>query len=242
VRGSHWGWHPLPQFLASRGYVVLEPEFRGSAGFGERHFRAGWQQWGRAMQDDLEDAVQWAVARGLVDPQRVCIAGGSYGGYAALMGLVRQAQTFRCAAAWVPLADPRWLLREGSPDDWSDEVRSELLPLLLADRQRDSALITQISPVEQAHRIRSPLFLAWGEEDERTPPEQVEALVRALRAHGHRPETVSYPGEGHQWLKTSTRTDFARRLESFLARSLAPAASGSPGASETAAGSSTPAR
>ena len=225
VRGGHWGWQPMPQFLASRGYVVLEPEFRGSTGYGDQHYRAGWKQWGRAMQDDLADAVQWASARGLVDPQRVCIAGASYGGYAALMGLVRQDEVFRCAAAWVPLTDPRWLLREGSPDDWSDDVRSFLLPTLLADRSRDDELLTQISPMAQVARIRRPVLLAWGEEDQRTPPEQATDLLKALRAAGREPEAVGYKGEGHSWLKTATHVDFARRLEAFLAKSLAPQAS-----------------
>lgn len=203
VRGSWWGWHSLPQFLASRGYVVLEPEFRGSSGSGDHHYRAGWRQWGRAMQDDLADAVQWAAAQKLVDRQRVCIAGASYGGYAALMGLVRQADVFRCAAAWVPLTDPRWLLREGSPDEGSDEVRSFLLPTLIADRSRDSELRTQISPLEQAARIRQPVLLAWSEEDTRTPPEQAKALLKALRSAGQDPEAVGYAGEGHTWLKTA---------------------------------------
>lgn len=219
-RGGHWGWQPMPQFLASRGYVVLEPEFRGSLGFGDKHHRAGWKQWGQAMQDDLADAVQWAASKGLVDTQRVCIAGASYGGYAVLMGLVRQSQTFRCGAAWVPLTDLRWLLREGSPDDWSDDVRSFLLPTLLADRMRDGEMLSQISPLEHAARIKSPLLLAWGEEDRRTPPEQAKAMVKALRVAGQEPETVGYEGEGHGWLKTATRVDFARRLDAFLAKSL----------------------
>jgi dipeptidyl aminopeptidase/acylaminoacyl peptidase len=229
VRGGRWGWSPMQQFLASRGYVVLEPEFRGSTGYGDKLYRAGWQQWGRAMQDDLADAVQWAVQRGLVDPGRVCIAGGSYGGYAALMGLVRQADVFRCAAAWVPLTDVRWLLREGSPDDWSDETRSALLPRLLADRLRDSALITQISPIEQVQHIQAPVLLAWGEEDTRTPPAQAQALHRALVAAGREPQAVGYKGEGHSWLQTATRVDFARRLEAFLAASLQPVAAGTTG-------------
>ncbi len=87
VRGTHWEWEPIAQFLASRGYVVIEPEFRGSSGYGWRLFRAGWKQWGLAMQDDIADATRWAAEQGWIDPKRVCIAGASYGGYATLMGL-----------------------------------------------------------------------------------------------------------------------------------------------------------
>ena len=101
VRGTHWQWEPEAQFLASRGYVVIEPEFRGSEGYGFKHFRAGWKQWGLAMQDDVADAVQWAVKQGWVDPKRVCIAGASYGGYATLMGLVRHHELYQCGINWV---------------------------------------------------------------------------------------------------------------------------------------------
>ncbi|MET0857993.1 MAG: alpha/beta fold hydrolase, partial [Telluria sp.] len=87
VRGAEWRWDPQAQFLASRGYAVLEPEFRGSTGFGGKHFRAGWKQWGLKMQDDIADGARWAIAEGIADPKRICIAGASYGGYATLMGL-----------------------------------------------------------------------------------------------------------------------------------------------------------
>lgn len=229
LRGGHWAWHAMPQFLASRGYVVLEPEFRGSRGYGLRHFQAGWRQWGRAMQDDLVDAVEWAAQRGLIDRQRVCIAGGSYGGYAALMGLVRQGDGFRCGVSWMPVADLMGHLREGSPDDWRDEVRSYTLPQLVGDRIRDAEMLREVSPLAQAQRIRAPLLLAWGEEDWRVSPDQAKDLLGALRDAGHQPESVSYKDEGHHWMKESTRLDFARRLEAFLARSLqTPAAAGQP--------------
>ncbi len=221
VRGSAWGWNPMSQFLASRGYVVLEPEFRGSTGFGRQHFRAGWRQWGQAMQNDLVDAVRWATAQGLVDPKRVCIAGGSYGGYATLMGLVNDPDVFRCGAAWVPVADLHWLLREGPPDAWDDESFALSLPRLVADREAETELIRRISPLEQVQRIRAPLLLAWGEEDERAPPAQTKALRDALVKAGRPPQAVGYEGEGHSWLKVATRVDFARRLEAFLQASLA---------------------
>lgn len=220
VRGGIWAWNAMPQFLASRGYVVIEPEFRGSAGYGAQLERAGDRQWGRAMQTDLADAVAWAVQRGLVDGKRVCIAGGSYGGYAALMGLATQGDIFRCGAAWAPVADLEWLLGSSDLDDFAGFGRTELLPLRIADRSTSGDAVRQISPLHQAERIHAPLLLAWGEKDSRTPPKQVEPLVSRLEALGRPPEVVIYPGEGHSWLKVETRLDFARRLEAFLARSL----------------------
>ena len=100
TRGSHWGWKSETQFLASRGYAVLEPEFRGSVGYGGAHFKAGWKQWGLAMQDDIADGARWALAQGYADPQRICIAGGSYGGYAVLMGLAKDPDLYKCGIDW----------------------------------------------------------------------------------------------------------------------------------------------
>ena len=111
LRGGHWAWSEIEQFLASRGYLVISPEFRGSTGYGAAHFTAGWKQWGRAMQDDVADAWQWAKSKGWAD--RACIAGASYGGYSALMGLVRDAELYRCGVAWLAVTD-MFLLLKGS--------------------------------------------------------------------------------------------------------------------------------
>lgn len=105
VRGGDWSWDADSQFLASRGYLVLEPEFRGSYGYGLAHFRAGFKQWGLKMQDDLADGARWAIARGLADPARICIAGSGYGGYAALMGLINDPQLYRCGVAAAGVTD-----------------------------------------------------------------------------------------------------------------------------------------
>ena len=105
VRGADWGCDPQAQFLASRGYAVLEPEYRGSTGFGSRHYHAGWKQWGLKMQDDIADGAKWAIAQGIVDPQRICIAGASYGGYATLMGLINDPELFKCGVDWVGVTD-----------------------------------------------------------------------------------------------------------------------------------------
>jgi dienelactone hydrolase len=221
VRGHHWRWDGLSQFLASRGWRVLAPEFRGSTGYGDTLHRAGWRQWGRAMQDDLADAVDWGVAQGLVDGRRVCIVGASYGGYAALMGVIRHPEHFRCAAAWVAVTEPRLLFEHRFDSDSTDEVRTVALPRRLADPEADAAMLRDISPVEQAGRIRAPLLLAWGEKDRRVPRVHGDRLQQALRAAGHRDhEVVFYEGEGHSWLRIDTFTDFALRLERLLAREL----------------------
>jgi dipeptidyl aminopeptidase/acylaminoacyl peptidase len=218
VRGGHWQFEPWAQFLASRGYLVVEPEYRGSTGFGADHFQAGWKQWGLAMQDDVTDATHWVAAQGWADPRRTCIAGASYGGYATLMGLVREPDLYRCGAAWVAVTDPRLRFKWSAQSDASTETREYSLPALMGSP--DSTDFAAVAPVEQAARIRAPLLLAFGGGDRRVPLEHGTRMREALRAAGREPEWVLYPEEGHQWQLTETKVDFARRLESFLARHL----------------------
>lgn len=222
VRGGHWEWQAFEQFLASRGYLVISPEFRGSDGYGDAHYRAGWKQWGQAMQDDVADALLWAQGQGWADKKRACIAGGSYGGYSALMGLVRHPELYRCGLAWVALTDPFLLLKDTwfVNDDVSGEFRRHAMPQLVGDVEMDADMLTAVSPVAQAKRIQAPLLLAFGEADRRVPIAHGERLRNALRDAGRPPEWVSYPNEGHSWRQVSTNVDFARRVESFLGRHL----------------------
>ncbi len=220
MRGSHWQWEAQAQFLASRGYLVIEPEFRGSTGFGDKHFRAGWKQWGLAMQDDVADAVLWAISKGWTDPKRVCIAGASYGGYATLMGLVRHPDLYRCGAAWVAVTDPRLLFGLDWINDLPEEYKKFGLPALLGDPVKDAQALKDIAPVEQAARIKVPVLLAYGTLDRRVPIDHGNRMRAAMRAAGQEPEWIAYEGEGHGWQRLENRVDFAKRLEAFLARNL----------------------
>jgi len=220
VRGRHWQWNADAQFLASRGYMVIEPEFRGSTGYGRRLFQAGWKQWGQAMQDDVADALAWAVKRGDADPARVCIAGASYGGYAALMGLVRHPELYRCGIAWVAVTDPRLLYEWRNDSDVSAETREFTLPVLVGDPIKDAAMLDAATPVLQAERVRAPLLLAFGGEDRRVPLIHGTRLRDALRAAGRDPLYVVYNDEGHGWLKLQNQIDFAGRVQEFLSEHL----------------------
>lgn len=221
VRQGGWRWEPMAQFLASRGYLVIEPEFRGSAGYGAAHERAGFRQYGQAMQDDVTDALLWAQAKGIAG-DKACIAGGSYGGYSTLMGLIRTPQHFRCGSAWFALADLMLYLEGGwfIQDDISDSGRRFALPERVGHPERDRAMLLAHSPVEQAQRIRTPLQLIWGRDDLRVPLAHGERLREAMRQAGLEPEWIVYDGEGHGLRKTDNRVDMALRLEAFLARHL----------------------
>jgi dipeptidyl aminopeptidase/acylaminoacyl peptidase len=220
VRGGRWGWNANAQFLASRGYVVVEPEFRGSNGYGMAHFRAGWKQWGQAMQDDVADATLWAVKQGLADRERICIAGASYGGYATLMGLVRHGELYRCGVAWVAVSDLRLMYRWRADSDSIEEWRRYSNPQLIGDPQADKAMLEANSPVLRAREIQRPLLLAMGGADRRVPLEHGEAMRAALVAAGRPPEWVVYADEGHGWNRFENRVDFMRRMEQFLATHL----------------------
>ncbi|MBB3220449.1 prolyl oligopeptidase family serine peptidase [Pseudoduganella umbonata] len=219
VRGTEWGWSADAQFLASRGYAVLEPEFRGSTGYGARHFTAGLKQWGLAMQDDVADGARWAIAQGIADPQRICIAGASYGGYATLMGLIRDPDLYRCGVAWAGVADLRlmygsWL--HGS--DFPKQYMRYGMPQLIGDLEKDAAQLTATSPVEQAARLRQPLLLAHGSADRRVPRAHGVRFRDAVAATNRQVEWVEYEDEGHGWTLPKNRFDFWTRVEKFLDR------------------------
>jgi dienelactone hydrolase len=219
ARGGHWRWDAELQFLASRGYAVLQPEFRGSTGFGRKHFEAGWKQWGQAMQNDLADAARWAIAQGIADPKRIAIAGASYGGYAALMGVIRDAELFRCAVSWVGPTDLE-LLHSARWSDISPEFKLHGFGRLVGDPATESAMLRNQSPLRQAEKVAAPVLLAYGGVDRRVPVEHGRRMRDALKAANKPHEYHEYPSEGHGWATLATRVDFWGRVEAFLGQHL----------------------
>ncbi len=218
VRGGRWAWTAESQFLASRGYLVLEPEFRGSTGYGQRLFRAGWKQWGLKMQDDIADATRWAVAQGLADPKRVCLAGGSYGGYATLMGLIRDPDLYRCGVALAAVTDIG-LLYDISWSDLPEVWRQYGMPALIGDRLKDAEQLAATSPLQQAARLKRPLLLVHGSLDRRVPIEHFTRLRDALDPKAEL-ETLVFDDEGHGFSRPANRFELWARIERFLARQL----------------------
>ena len=222
VRGYEWRWSADSLFLASRGYVVLEPEYRGSTGYGEAHFRAGWKQWGLAMQDDIADATRWAIAEGIADPQRICIAGASYGGYATLMGLIRDPALYKCGIDWIGVTDID-LLYSGDwrgDSDLPDAYKRYGMPTLVGDPAKDAAQFAATSPLKQAARITQPLLLAYGGADRRVPLYHGRKFYDALRQTNKNVEWIVYEHEGHGWTLVETRVNFWGRVEKFLQKQI----------------------
>jgi dipeptidyl aminopeptidase/acylaminoacyl peptidase len=220
VRPISWGWDPVVQFLVSRGYAVFMPAPRASTGFGAKLFKAGWKQWGLAMQDDVTDGVQDLIKRGVVDPKRICLAGASYGGYLTMMGLAKEPELFRCGINWVGVTDPSFMLTV----TWTDFNRVDsgrfTLPLLVGDPQKDADQFKRTSPVARAAEITQPVLMAYGALDDRVPLIHGEKMRDALKPHNKTVEWVIYPDEGHGWLQEANDIDFWTRVEKFLAANL----------------------
>ena len=223
VRGAMWGFNPSNQFLASRGYVVVEPEFRGSTGYGSKLFKAGFKQWGLAMQDDITDVTRWVIDQGLADPKRIAIAGASYGGYATMMGLLKEPGLYKAGINWVGVTDIEMLYTIG----WSDLADPDSpwmrygMPRMIGDPDKDAAQLAATSPLKQAARIKQPVLMAYGEEDYRVPLPHGIKMRDALISSGNKNvEWVQYAGEGHGWNLEKNNVDFWNRVERFLEKNL----------------------
>jgi dipeptidyl aminopeptidase/acylaminoacyl peptidase len=224
VHGGPWwrdrlGFHSNAQWLANRGAAVLQVNYRGSTGSGKRFVNAGNRQWGLAMQDDLSDAVAWAVKEGVADPARVAIMGQSYGGYATLMGLAKTPELYRCGVDLVGPANLFTLLA-AIPPWWKAQEATFFRRVGNPNDAKDKDLLTQASPAFVADRIVAPLLIGQGENDPRVKPSESEQIVTAMRA-ANRPVTyVVYPDEGHGLARPENRLDFAARAEAFLGKCL----------------------
>ncbi|WP_338846961.1 S9 family peptidase [Massilia sp. W12] len=221
VRGVHWRWEATSQFLASRGYAVLEPEFRGSAGYGAKLYESGKKEWGYKMQDDLVDAVKWAVSQGYADPKRICIAGASYGGYAVLWGLIRDPDLFQCGISWVGVSDIN-LMFNISWSDINEEGSKYYAPEYIGDLEKDAGRLKAVSPLHHAQKLKKPLILAYGGLDLRVPIVHGTKFYHSVKEHNPQVEWLEYKDEGHGWYFLDTNVDFWSRAEKFLDKHIGP--------------------
>lgn len=204
-----WGFSPGLQILATRGFAVLQVNFRGSGGYGKDFVLAGYKQWGRAMQDDLTDATRWAIEEGIADARRICIYGASYGGYASLMGVAREPDLYACAAGDVGVYDlETWTQRVDFQDlRWGRNY--------LRDAVGTEGL-QEVSPVHLAASIKVPVFLAAGENDRRAPVQQTERMEDALERAEVPVQSLYFRGEGHGYYSTDNKLKFYSELIAFF--------------------------
>lgn len=210
---NHWGFDPEVQYLAGLGYAVLQPQFRGSAGFGSELFEKSFGQWGLSMQDDLTDGVLSLTRQGVVDPKRVCIMGASYGGYAAMMGVVKDPDFYRCA---INLFGVTNIFYHRGKKYFGNKARNHTMELLVGDLDKLHDQFIATSPAKQAQRIQVPVFMAYGKNDRRVPiihgEEMRDAMVKAGKSH----EYMELENEEHGLALEANRIKVYDSIGAFL--------------------------
>ena len=212
-----WGYNPEVQFLANRGYAVLQVNFRGSTGYGRKFWESSFKQWGKTMQDDITDGVQWLIKQGIGDPKRVGIYGGSYGGYATLAGLVYTPDLYAVGVDYVGVSN-LFTFMKSIPAYWKPYL--EMLHEMIGDPEKDKDLLTAASPVFHSDKIKVPLLIAQGANDPRVNKAESDQMVEALKKRGIEVPYIVKANEGHGFGNEENRFEFYRAMEEFLGKHL----------------------
>jgi dipeptidyl aminopeptidase/acylaminoacyl peptidase len=215
---DEWGWDSEVQFFASRGFTVFQMNYRGSTGYGREHHRAGYKQFGLAMQDDITDGTRWLIEQGYADPDRIGIYGASYGGYASLQAAVKTPDLFRAAASFAGVTDLPTMLSDDAGYLFLGAANDESI----GDSWDDSAYLEAVSPARHAEEIKIPIFLAHGTEDGRVHEKHLRMMERAIEKADGVVESYRYAGEVHGFIDERNEIDFYQRLASFFERHLDP--------------------
>ena len=212
---DRWGFNPEVQFLANRGYAVLQMNFRGSTSYGRKFWEASFKEWGQKMQDDISDGVKWLIKEGVADPKRVAIYGGSYGGYATLAGLTYTPDLYACGVDYVGVSN-LFTFMETIPPYWKQYL--DMLHEMVGDPSdaSDKKMMTEFSPSLQADKIKAPLFVAQGANDPRVKKSESDQMVTAMKERGVNVEYMVKDNEGHGFHNEENRFEFYGAMEKFL--------------------------
>jgi dipeptidyl aminopeptidase/acylaminoacyl peptidase len=213
---DEWGFNPEIQFFASRGYAVLQMNFRGSTGYGSGFEAAGFGQWGLSMQDDITDGVKWAIAQGIADPKHIAIYGASYGGYAAMAGLAFTPELYCCGINYVGVTDIKLLLKT-LPKSWNREI----VEAMTGNSKRDGKQLEATSPMDHPERIRVPVLFAYGRLDDRVDLKHGTEMAGDLRARGIPVTLIVRQDEGHGFRHWDNKIELYKAMEEFLGKYLA---------------------
>lgn len=212
IRDS-WGYNPEVQFLASRGYAVLQMNFRASTGYGRKFTELGYKQWGQTMQNDITDGVKWLIKEGIADPKRVAIYGASYGGYATLAGVTFTPDLYACAVDYVGVSNLLSFMNT-IPPYWKPLL--DMMHEMIGDPETDKEMMEKYSPVFHVDQIKAPLFIAQGANDPRVNKAESDQMVEALKKRGVEVEYMVKENEGHGFSNEENKFDFYRAMEKFL--------------------------
>ncbi|CAN5422547.1 S9 family peptidase [soil metagenome] len=214
-----WGWNPEVQFLASRGYAVLQMNFRGSTGYGKKFMEIGFKQWGQTMQNDITDGVKFLIDQGIADPKRVAIYGASYGGYATLAGITLTPDLYACAVDYVGVSN-LFTFMKSIPPYWKPYLAMMYEMVGDPGNMEDSLMMRKTSPVFLVDQIKTPLFIAQGAQDPRVNKNESDQMVEALKKRNIDVEYMVKENEGHGFHNEENRFDFYDAMEKFLAKYL----------------------
>ena len=210
---DEWGYHPEVQLLANRGYAVLQMNFRGSTGYGRKFWESSFRQWGKKMQRDITDGVKWLIDRGIADPKRIAIYGGSYGGYATLAGITFTPKLYACAIDYVGVSN-LFTFMQTIPPYWAPYL--DMLHEMVGHPEKDKKRMTANSPALHTDKIKVPLFVVQGANDPRVNIDEADQIVKSLRARGIEvPYMVKYD-EGHGFSNEENRIEFYKAMTGFL--------------------------
>lgn len=214
---DNWGFNPEVQFLANRGYAVLQMNFRGSVGYGREFWVKSFKQWGQSMQDDITDGVKWLIKEGIADPNRVAIYGASYGGYATLAGITLTPELYACAVDYVGVSN-LFTFMNTIPPYWKPYL--EMMYEMVGDPEKDKEMMHKASPVFHVDKIKVPLFIAQGANDPRVVKAESDQMVEALKAKGIDVPYMVKDNEGHGFQNEENRMEFYREMEKFFDKHL----------------------
>ena len=208
-----WGFNSEVQFLANRGFAVFQMNFRGSTGFGRKFWELSFKQWGKTMQNDITDGVNWLIEKGIADPKKIAIYGGSYGGYATLAGLAFTPDLYTCGVDYVGVSNIFTLLQT-LPPYWKPLL--DMMYEQIGDPVADKELLESVSPVFHADKIKVPLFIAQGANDPRVNKDESDQMVEALKKRGVEVQYMVKDNEGHGFQNEENRFEFYSAMEKFL--------------------------
>lgn len=215
-----WGFDEEVQFLASRGYAVLQVNYRGSSGRGESYVQAGWKGWGTKIQDDITDAVKWTIDQKMTDANRICLFGASFGGYSALVQPVLNPGMYKCAIGYVGVYDLPLMRKTDNRNGQSDATERFFARTL----GTDDVALGKVSPALRAGDIKVPVMLVHGKDDKTADFNQFKVMEAALKAAGNPAQVMLADGEGHGFVKPENRAEMYRKMEAFLAKYIGPGA------------------
>ncbi len=214
-----WGFNPELQFLANRGFAVLQMNFRGSTGYGRKFWEMSFKKWGQEMQDDVTDGTKWLIEKGIADPNKIAIYGGSYGGYATLTGLVKEPDLYAAGVDYVGVSN-LFTFMKTIPPYWKPMLDMMYEMVGNPKNEQDSIMMRENSPVFHVDKIKAPLFIAQGANDPRVNKDESDQMVKAMKDRGVEVEYMVKDNEGHGFRNEENRFDFYRAMEKFLSKHL----------------------